>query len=299
MSGYRRPSVFWPLVLIAIGALLLLENLGMLPTGLWPALIQLWPVTFILLGLDMLIGRRSSAAVAFVVVAGALIVAGALLWAALRAQHMPTGDVQPLIQSAQGAERLEVALEFSAGELRVGALGASDHVMEGTARNGPGETAAQDYRVRGGIGRLRLRQVTDPLLLPFLAARSVTAAWEVNLSGELPLGLDVTTGAGSTTLDLEGLRLERLTLRAGVGQTRVIFPSEAAEAEVTTGVGGTAIVLPGDLPARLTVNSGLASVDVPARFGRSDNVYTTPGFDPAGGFLELEVSAGIGEVRVE
>lgn len=299
MSDYRRPSVFWPLVLIGIGALLLLENLGMLPTGLWPALIQLWPVLFILLGLDMLVGRRSPAAVAFVVVAGTLIVAGALLWAALRAQQMPAGEIQPLIQSAQGAERLDVELDFSAGELRVAALGASDHVMEGTARNGPGETAAQDYRVRGGIGRLRLRQLADPLLLPFLAARSATAAWELNLSGELPLRLDVTTGAGSTTLDLAGLRLEHLALRAGVGQTRVIFSSQAAVAQVTTGVGGTVIDLPDDLPARLTVNSGLASVDVPARFSRGDNVYTTPGFDPAGGFLELEVSAGIGEVRVE
>jgi hypothetical protein len=57
--------------------------------------------------------------------------------------------------------------------------------------------------------------------------------------------------------------------------------------------------LPADLPARLTVRSGLANVDVPARLSRSDNVYTTPGFDAQGEFLDIEVSAGIGQVTVE
>ena len=49
MYNDRRPGLFWPLILIGLGALLLLQNLGYLPAGLWPALAQLWPVIFILL----------------------------------------------------------------------------------------------------------------------------------------------------------------------------------------------------------------------------------------------------------
>jgi hypothetical protein len=299
MSDYRRPSLFWPLVLIGLGALLLLQNFGLLPTGLWPALTQLWPVIFILLGLDMLVGRRSSAGVAFVVLIGVLIVAGALTWAALRATQLPAGQDQALIQSPQGADHLDVTLSFAAGDLRVSALGASDYVMEGTVHNGPGETAVQTYRVSGGRGRLTLRQDSNPLLLPFLAARNATALWEVRLTTGLPLELEVNTGAGATTLDLAGLDLQRLSLTTGVGQTQVTFPDQALEAGVTTGVGGTLLRLPADTPARITVRSGLANVKVPDRFSRADNVYTTPGLDPASLFLDLEVNAGIGQVTVE
>jgi hypothetical protein len=261
--------------------------------------IQLWPVIFILLGLDMLVGRRSSAGVAFVVIVGALIVAGALLWAALRAGQMPAGQTQALIQSRQGAERLDVRLSFSAGELRVEALGPSDYVMEGDARNGPGESVAQEYQVSNGAGRLGLRQVSSPLLLPFLAARNATALWQVRLTTALPLNLEVSTGAGATTLELAELDLQHLNLTAGVGLTVVAFPAQAAEAEVTTGVGDTVLRLPPALASRITVRSGLANVDVPARFSQNDKVYTTPGFDAESSFLDLDVNAGIGQVTIE
>jgi hypothetical protein len=247
----------------------------------------------------MLVGRRSSTGVAFVVIVGVLVVAGALTWTALRASQMPAGQTQALIQSRQAAERLDVRLTFSAGELRVEPLGASDYVMEGEARNGPGESVSQEYRVSGGTGRLGLRQESSPLLLPFLAARNATALWVVRLTEALPLNLEVSTGAGATTLDLAALDLQRLDLTAGVGQTVVAFPAQAAEAEVSTGVGDTLLRVPPGLAARITVRSGLANVEVPARFSQDDNVYTTPGFDPERDFLDLDVNAGIGRVTIE
>jgi hypothetical protein len=293
-----RPALFWPLVLIGLGALLLADNLGWLPAGLWPALAQLWPVLIILLGLDLLFGRRSAGRVSAVLVVGGLLVAGALTWAAVRASQLPPGDTQPLSQPALQAERLDVRLRFDAGELHVAALGAADLALEGAAHNGPGETVRQDYTVADAVGRLTLAQSTHPLIAPFLAARHASARWEVGLNADLPLTLDVRTGAATTTLDLSGLNLDALTLRAGVGQTDVTFPARAARAAVTTGVGDTTLTLPAGMPARITVQSGLANVSVPARFSRADRVYTTPGFDPDGEFLELEVNAGLGRVTV-
>ncbi len=298
MPTRDRPGLFWPLVIIGAGALLLLDNLGWLPAGWWAALRQLWPVLIILLGLDMLLGRRTPVRVSAVLVLGALIVAGALTWAAIRASQLPPGQPQALSQPAQGAQRLEAVIEFDAGELNISALGPSSAAMEAAIENGPGETARQDYVVRDGVGRLTLEQTANGLLAPFVAVQRTGAVWDVQLSPGLPLALDVRTGAGFTALDLTGLDLETLTLRAGVGQTVVTFPEGGAAATVTTGVGDTTLYLPDNLPARLTVQSGLANVSVPPRFSRADNVYTTPGFDPASEFLDLEVQAGVGRVTV-
>jgi hypothetical protein len=84
-----RPRLFWPLVIIVAGVLLLLQTLGMLPPGLWPLLARLWPVGLILVGLDLLIGWRSPAAARLAVILAALIMAGALLWASLQAGRLP------------------------------------------------------------------------------------------------------------------------------------------------------------------------------------------------------------------
>ena len=178
MRSDRRPGLFWPLILIGLGALLLLQNLGYLPAGLWAALAQLWPVVFILLGLDLLVGRRSSAGAAAVLVVGALVVIGALTWAALRAQQLPAGAPQTLAQPPQSATSLEVTISFDAGELSLSALGPSASALEGEVTNGPGESADLTYRVdNGGVGRLALDQRGEALLLPFLAALAGLGAY--------------------------------------------------------------------------------------------------------------------------
>lgn len=43
-----------PLLIITVGSLLLLSNLGNLPEGLWRRLLDLWPVVLILFGIDIL-----------------------------------------------------------------------------------------------------------------------------------------------------------------------------------------------------------------------------------------------------
>jgi hypothetical protein len=50
---YRR-SIFWPLLLIALGVIFLLNSLGVIQGDVWDLFIRLWPLLFILGGLDHL-----------------------------------------------------------------------------------------------------------------------------------------------------------------------------------------------------------------------------------------------------
>ncbi|MEW6180428.1 MAG: DUF5668 domain-containing protein [Chloroflexota bacterium] len=47
-----RRSIFWPLMLIIIGVVLLLNTLGALPGDVWATLLRLWPLLFLIGGLD-------------------------------------------------------------------------------------------------------------------------------------------------------------------------------------------------------------------------------------------------------
>ena len=62
--GYR--SLFWPLILIGVGIVWLLGNLGVISGANLSVLFRLWPLFLIAIGLDLLLGRKSS-------VVGALI----------------------------------------------------------------------------------------------------------------------------------------------------------------------------------------------------------------------------------
>jgi len=55
---WRLGPIIWPLILIAFGALLLLDNLGLLGQSAWSVIWKLWPLLFIALGLDSLFRKK-------------------------------------------------------------------------------------------------------------------------------------------------------------------------------------------------------------------------------------------------
>jgi len=301
VPDFRRPSLLWPIVIVGLGALLLLQSLGYLPAGLWAALAQLWPILLIVFGLHWLIGRRSRAGAALVIVVGVLLVVGSLTWAALTALQLPAGAVQTLAQPAEGAAVLDATLNFNAGALRLAALAPSDHLMEATARNGPGETARQDFQVApGGAGRLVLRQWSNPVLSPFLMLRGDSALWDIRLAPRLPLTLTVNAGDAAVALDLTGLQLTALDLSSGLGAAVVTFPAgQPAQARVRAGLAPVTLNLPAGLPVRVTVRPSLARVSLPASLAPSGAYFTTAAFDPSQPFLSLDISAGLGGVTVQ
>lgn len=75
-SRPRYRSIFWPLVLIAVGVLWLLSNFNIVSGANLFALVRLWPLLLIAVGLDILFGRRPLiSGVLAVATVGALVAA--------------------------------------------------------------------------------------------------------------------------------------------------------------------------------------------------------------------------------
>ena len=297
MNSPRRPSLVGPVLLIGLGALLLLQNLGYLPFGLWSTLWRLWPLILIVVGLDLLIGRCSALGSLAAVGLTALLVAGALFWSArYRGQASGAGAEPVTVRQPVGdADSAEVRLEFGAGQLNVEKAEGERYLVDGTATT----AVRSSYSVTGGVGRLELRQESRDFFIfpPFGDAPA--PVWDLGLAGTLPLGLTVETGAGEATIDLTGLTLTQFDLNTGVGATRVTFPAEGQiEASISGGVGELRITIPEGMPARLTVSTGVGDFSVSSTFTRRDDTYETADFSTAGDYLELDLSLGIGSVVV-
>jgi hypothetical protein len=296
----HRLRLFWPLVFITGGVLLLLDNFGMLPPGMWNALGQLWPVVLILLGLEMLVGRRSFLGSLLILIVGIVVVAGSLTWAALQATALPPGETKAIVQTFKEAKTAEVSVAFQSGNLQITTLGPSDHLMEGTLALTAGETMRQNYTVANGVGQLQLEQKLAALFAPFLGRQENVSRWAVQLNRNTPLALTVNTGAGETTLDLTDLHVTRLSLSSGVGKTTITFPANGPMAgEINAGVGELIINVPLELPARISVAAGVTGLTVDARFSSQNGDYTTPNFDPSGQYLDLKINTGVGKITIQ
>ncbi len=68
-----RGSLFFPIILIVIGIVLLLNNLGKLSENAWDTFLLCWPFIFIVIGLDSLLHRDGAAVPTFFIGLGVLL----------------------------------------------------------------------------------------------------------------------------------------------------------------------------------------------------------------------------------
>jgi hypothetical protein len=282
-------------VLVGLGLLLLLQNLGYLPNGAWSTIWRLWPALLIVLGLDLWLGRRSALGALLGLGLAVAFVGGALLWAFRAPPFAPAPEPVSLRQPLDDAERAEVRLDFGSGRLQVEASDDDGALVAGTAAG-----ARETYTLTPGVAHWELTQRTaPPFYVPFAIDFS-SVDWDIGLAPGVPLDLSITSRTGEAHVDLAGLDVSRLNLETGLSTVSVAFPdSGRIEADITGGAGEVVISIPPDLPARITVSNGITDVSVPARFVRRDSVYETPGFSTDGDYLDLDLSLGIGSVVVK
>jgi Domain of unknown function (DUF5668) len=312
----RRSGIVWPLILIVIGSIFLLQNLGFLAPTAWLGLWRLWPLLLILIGIDLLLAHRRSLAVLVglaVAVFALGLVAGMVEVPGLSAPRQTAGGGDGTASRAQtqtlrGATQAAVTLRFGAGQLGVGPLQTAgpDDLASMTYDGPPGAAPDSEYSVSNGVGRLNY-QVSGrgaSGFLPFLGNRrgSPASRLDVNLRPDLPLSLTVQTGATQARLDLSQLRVSSLDLSLGAADTWVRLPENAGSTTAHFSGGATSLTLeiPNGVAAQIRTRGGLNTISVDqSRFPAAGaDVYRSPDYATAANKVDITVETGVSTIRV-
>jgi len=296
----RRSGLVGPALLIGLGVLFLLNNLGLLSWAIWPAILRLWPLLLIAIGLDLLFGRRSTLGSLFVALL-VLVALGAAIWwnDAWVGAGTPLSS-QALSQPLNGAKRAAIEIGLGAGTLRLGAQSEADGLITGTVAHGPRDQVQRDFAVSGDTATFKLHAVRqDGWAGPLRLRDGEGLLWDLRLNPDIPLRLDLSTGAGTAALDLTHLNVAELNVSTGVGTTTLNLPRRGSlQAHVSGGVGDTTISIPAGMAARIRASTGLGQVHITGNFQRQDNVYVSPNYASAADHVDLAISGGIGSVTV-
>ena len=297
----RRSGLVGPTILIGLGVVFLLNNLGMLGWEIWDVILPLWPLLLIAVGLDLLIGRRSLLGSLLVVVLLLGTLAVTIWYSGLWWTSAPAPAGEAIVQPLGGATRAEVDIKLDAGTLRIGALGESTDLIAGSIAHDPRERIVREFDVAGGTAKLKLRSEGRAVWsLPLGEQRGPRPLWDLRLNDRVPLRLSVSTGAGAASIDLARLQLESLSVSAGVGATTLTLPRQGVlSANVSGGVGQTTVVIPAGMAARVTATTGIGQVRVLGSFERQDKTYVSPGYAEAESRVDLTVSGGVGSITVQ
>lgn len=295
----RRRGLVGPLLLIAIGVIFLLGNLGVLSFSVWAAMLRLWPVILIAIGLEVLIGRRSTLASLVVVAITVGIIGVALYFMPVPNTFGQPVSTETINQPLEGAKSANVDITFGTGTVRVGALSDPNSLIQGTASVGGGQQLAQSFQKSGDTAVYKL-STRGSSAAPFFGFNNVDNGWNLNINRDVPTQLNITGGVGTSELDLSQLHVTSLDARFGVGKATIKMPSSGqVDASINGGVGEVEVVIPPGVGARVQAQAGLGGVKVPPGYQQQNNTYTSPNYDTAQNRVNLSVKGGVGQISIQ
>lgn len=294
----RRGGIVGPVVLIGLGIVFLLHNLGVVGWSIWEVLLRLWPILLVAAGLDLMLGRRSIWGGLLALALTAALLVGALLLSGAGIERGRAGQGEEVTHPLEDVDLAEVAIDPGVGTLRVRGGTDSQNLVEGEAALSRGESLAESYVAQDGKAAFALRTESSSFG-PFQTGWTGQRVWDLRLTTRVPLGLETDLGLGVTDLDLTDLTLESLNVKQGIGQATIVLPEEGRlTARIEGAIGQTVVVIPEGLAARIRLDTGIAGRQIAEDYVCEDDVCTSAGYGGAEDRVDLELSQAIGSVVV-
>jgi hypothetical protein len=319
----RHGSFVGPVILIAIGALLLMFTLHP-EINFFPILFRYWPLILILIGLgkiwDSYYLRRHSepgATPATPVITGTGIAWILLLvffilaawhggsrwddsgWHRSWGSHGRTfSDLAHDTQAVelQGAKSVDMDFNMPAGELELS--GGSSRLMDADFRHYAEQSKPTvDYSVSGDRGLLRVRQDENEWHTRF---GNEDNEWSMRVNNDVPLDMHVQLGAGQTDLRLNGVNVKSLDVHMGAGQLDLDLTGQRKtniDGTIEGGVGQATVRLPKDVGVHVDASGGIGSVDT-SGLKREGGAYVNDAYGKSPTTINLSIHGGVGEIRL-
>jgi hypothetical protein len=303
----RRSSLVFPILLIAVGAIILYSNWR--PSfDPWPILWTYWPLILIFLGAgkiydswqrqknpDAPSGSSLGAtvgAVAFVIV---LVV---LLGSGRRLNRWRGGTVYAMQHQSRTVDRGDVknvraTVEMGAGDINLS--GGSSHLLEADFdyRSSSG-TPKVDYSISGTTGDLRISQDDNDNHIRTTSDNR----WTLHLANDVPLEIKIDMGAGRGNLRLRDIEVTRLNLNMGAGQVDIDLTGDRKSdltADIEGGVGEANIRLPKNIGVIVHATGGIGTIDAHGLKHDGDE-YTNELYGKSPMTIHLKVEGGVGRI---
>ena len=301
----RRTSLVFPIVLIGIGALFLIQrwNPAFNPKSI---LLTYWPLILIFIGIGKIWDnvQRSrnpnappgiSLGATFGAVAFVLVI-GMLIWHGRGFSHgrggvFGTKHTTKIIEP-QRAKSARAKLEMGAGQLTIN--GGSANLMEADfSYSDSYDEPRVEYNVTEGVGQLNVSQDSRTVHIGHSEND-----WSLHFSKDIPMELKIDMGAGQGNLHLRDVPLTRLDLNIGAGQVDVDLTGDRKTdltADIEGGVGQANIRLPKNVGVIVHASGGIGSIDAHG-LKHEDDTYTNDAYGKTPATIRLKVEGGIGEI---
>ena len=316
-GGVGRRALLPAILLVILGIVLLLNTTGVVGWGIWwHIILRFWPVALIAVGFHIMLAPRfpllSALAVALIFAAG--VGAAYLSNQTAEGYGYQLGYESVHSSSLANIHTLDMNIDFGAGSLAIGSdMSGFQGSLYSVRSTGIG--VAADETRNEDISEVTLSvDAPDALMNTYDDSWGVNIDlfglfrslgdidWEVGISPDVTVKLDIDAGAADIDLDLRDVNLEALDIDIGAADVDIVLPAHAGytDVRIDAGAADIDISVPDDVAALIESDSALISLDVDtSRFPGSDGVYQSPDYDTARNRVYINIDAGVSDISIE
>lgn len=295
---WRREGFVGSTVVIALGVVFLLGNLGYLQFGSWEMVLRLWPIFLVALGLDILIGRKNPWSAVVGVGIGLLATAG-IVWLMLASPIAVQIDTQPVSFPKAGAVDARGTIALPVGKLAIAKGAAADALLDGQVALGSTQTLRRDHQAAVTPATFEMSISGFSTFTPF-GGGAERQTWDLKLNEGVVYDLTLKTAVGEQDIDLSGLKLKAVTSEMAVGKQVITLPaSGGVSVKVQSAVGEVILYVPRGVGVKMRVDKALTALDAPADYRREGNMLYSPGVESTASVVDVTVHNAIGRISVQ
>lgn len=264
MRTGRRTNFLWGIIALAVGIIVLLHALGVIPVGIADVINRAWPLLLVLAGLSVLLRERVRFGSLLTLVLSGALLAGVVATAFSSRATQLRSDYETALNHpvSPAINLLRVQVTTLSTDVEI-VRSLDTRVINGQFIGSSESLITTEYNeADGGAATLTISE-TQPNQFPLLDAIG-RGTFRLELPAGVPLDVQFNGVDGTLTLNMSGLSLERLNLDLENGNAVVSLPSyqplgSSADASLGTFVvrsGDMTVRVPADVAARLELNRG-------------------------------------------
>jgi len=200
----------------------------------------------------------------------------------------------------EGAEALVGTIRMGVGELTLTGSGATSETITSRFEYAPVSWKPEvEFETDGTKAQY---WVDQPESEPMKLGNDVRNDWTMRFPSGVATELSLKLGVGESTIDLRDVDVRELEVLTGVGSAKIDLSGERTSdinATIECGVGEMLIRVPSDMGVRIIgAEDGIGDFETPG-FTEDGRDLVNAAYAESGPKLEIKLTRGVGEVRVE
>ncbi len=277
-----KKGVFFPMIIILIGIMLLLKNFGLQLFPSWNGIRIFWPLGLIIIGLCIIFRFKLLATLSIILLIGLLVSNGINTF-------VSDDDVENFsneITLNKSSSNLELDINFGLGEISIDSSNKKTITFDRKSLN--------EHSVDYNLIKDKLTISRDDSYIP----KNPTEKWNLKLPKNIIYSINLDYGVTSTDLNLEDLMVDEIIISSGVTDNVIKFADYNTYVSIDSGVSDFTFKFPENVGVSLDIEGGFLDINKKG-FIKKDGKYFSQNYNISKNHIEIDVNGGIIDMELE